>query len=273
MAITINEFDRYNISGKIISKHKNNGTFTIFVTSPFTCEIKFYCSLEHYHVLHPPAFKYNWMDLQDSHPSISEASAYYNTQHKCFYKKESNSKSEWKPADFADIYDDNPNLLRRNTNRYPVQYDLFLNKYVSILQKEQLCNFSAYALHKTNRDWYSVQGPQVARHPDDYFWIYNPNSFYAEKWEAESIDDLVKEIRPSRECVNQLLESYEDDDREADKEKWERRWEKIKSTPKRLQNWLDAYDKLMIAFITLVSGAIGAEIIKGVISIITSLKN
>ena len=146
---------------------------------------------------------------------------------------------------------------------------------MAILEKEQLCNFSAYAIDKTNKDWCSIRSQQVERHPDDrdYLWIYDPDTFYAEKWDRESIDDLVKEIRPSRDCLKQLLESYESDDWEAFKKKCKRIWETIRSTPKRLQNWLAEYDKLMIAIITLVSGAIGAELIKAIISIITSLKN
>ena len=259
MAITINEFDRYNISGKIVNKHRNSSTFTIFVTSPFTCEIKFYCSPENYDMLHPPvSSKYNWISWVqgDGHPSVSEASAYYNTTDKCFYKKESGSASEWEAIDFEDIYDDNPNLLNRNTNRRRDQYDFFLNKYVSILQKEQLCEFSAYALHESR----SVHNIQVERRPDEYYWIYDPNSFYAKKWSAESIDDLVKEIRPSRECLKQLLKSYKDGDRKAKREKWKKRWQGFKSTPKRLQNWLAEYDKLMIGLGGLIIGIITASV-------------
>ena len=274
MAITINESDKYYISGKIIKIR--NSTLIISVTSPFTCEIEFYCKPEHYDILHLPVFsKYDWMDLRDGHPNVTEAAAYYNTKGKCFYKKESGTASEWKSTDFEDIYNDNPSLVKRNPNiiQNQEEYLFFQNRYRSILEKEQSCEFSAYVIRKEDRR--SVHSQQVERHPDDYdyFWIYDPDTFHAEKWNTESIDDLVKELRPSRDCLKQLLESYEDDDRKTKKEKWNRRWETIKSTPKRLQNWLAEYDKLMIAVITLVSGAIGVELIKVIISIITALKN
>ena len=51
MATTINTYDRYDIRGKIIDI--SGDIFTISVTSPFTCEIKFYCSPEYYNILHP----------------------------------------------------------------------------------------------------------------------------------------------------------------------------------------------------------------------------
>ena len=240
MGITINESNKYYITGKIIDI--NDSIFTISVTSPFTREIKFHCRPEHYDMLH-------------------------------------NSTQEQK------------------------KYWFFRDKYISILQKEQLCHFSAYAIDTSNKDWHSVRNQEVDRHPDDYhyLWIYDPDSFYAEKWDEASIDDLVKEIRPSRDCLKQLLKSekwdeasiddlvketrpsrdclkqllksYEDDDWEAFKNKCKRIWETIKSTPKRLQNWLDEYDKLMIAVITLVSGAVGVELIKVIIKIITPSEN
>ena len=240
MTITINESDAYHIRGKIIKI--NDSIFTISVTSPFTSEIKFHCRPEHYDML-------------------------------------------------------------RNSTQEQKKYWFFRDKYMSILQNEQLCHFSAYAIDTSNKDRHSVRNQEVDRHPDDYhyLWIYDPDSFYGEKWDEASIDDLVKETRPSRDCLKQLLKSerwdeasiddlvketrpsrdclkqllksYEDDDRDAKKEEWKRRWEKIKSTPKRLQNWLAEYDKLIIAIITLASGAVGLEVIKAIIRIITSSEN
>ena len=209
------------------------------------------------------------MNLDNDHPNVTEASAYYNTGDKCFYTKESGRKSEWEPTDFEHIYYDNPNLFKKDSDRWLAEYFFFLHRYRSILHKEQLCEFSAYALHE-NR---SVKNKQVDRHPDDYFWIYDPDTFHVEKWNTGSIDNLVKEIRPSRDCLKQLLESYKTDDWEALKNQCKRIWETIKSTPKRLQNWLAEYDKLIIALITLASGAIGAEVIKAIISMITSPSN
>ena len=118
-------------------------------------------------------------------------------------------------------------------------------------------------MHRINTNWCSVQSPQVKRHPGDYEWIYDPDTFRVEKWGTESIDDLVKEIRPSRETVEYLSKSYEDDDQKAKKEKWNRMLNRIgrtiKSTPKRLQNWLAEYDKLIIGLGGLIIGAIAAS--------------
>lgn len=179
-------------------------------------EIEFYCSSEYYNTLHPPVTsKYNWIDwvAGDGHPSAREASVYYNTSHKCFYKKESGRESEWERADFEDIYnDDDPYLFVKHLDM-PEKYQFFLYKYKPILHKEQVCHFSAYAIDRTDTKLHSVYGKKVKRHPEDYFWIYDPDSFRGEKWDTESIDGLVKEIRPSRECLKQLFKSYKDDDR------------------------------------------------------------
>ena len=262
MAIIIHEYDKYSIKGKIIDIN-NSSTLIISVTSPFICKIKFHCNSEHYDTLHPQvSSKYNWIDWvrDDAHPFETEASAYYNTKDKCFYRKESGIESEWERTDFEDIYNDNPHLLVKNSNMQE-KYQFFLYKYMSILHKEQLCYFSAYAIHRINRDWHSIHNKQVERHPDDYFWIYDPDSFRGEKWDTESIDDLVMGIRPSKDCLRQLLEFYKADDREVKKEKWNRIRETIKSTPERLQNWLTKYDKIWIlltsslvtAFVTLIA--------------------
>ena len=267
MEFIFNEFDRYSIRGKIIDIN-DSSTLTISVISPFVSEIEFHCSSEHYDMLHPPAFKYNWISwVQDSeHPSVTEASAYYHKTHKCFYKKESGSESEWELTDFEDLYDDNPNLLTKNMDMQE-KYKLFLYKYKSILHKGQFCRFSAYAIDRDNRNWnwYSIRNKQVERQPGDYTWIYDPDNFFGEKWEAESIDNLVKEIRPSKDCLEQLRVSYKAEDQEAKrktkKEKWERRWKAIISAPELFQNWLTKYDKIGI----LLTGSVGTLIVKFII--------
>lgn len=263
MEITINESHKYYIRGKIIDINEPRGIFTISVTSPFTREIEFRCERGHYYLLHPVPTKYNWIGLHETHPPGTGASAYYNTKGKCFYKRESGKGSEWKHEDFEDIYDDNQNLFSKDSSRWLAEYFFFFRRYYSILQKEQLCEFSAYALHENG----SVHNIQVERRPDEYYWVYDPDTFRAEKWDAESIDDLVKEVRPSREIVEYLSRSYEEDDRKAKKEKRDRRWETIKSTPKRLQNWLTEYDKLMIGLGGLIVGLITASV-----AILTFLK-
>ena len=216
MALIIHRYTDYGITGKIIDVNDRSSTLTISVTSPFVSEVKFHCSSYHYDILHPPTFKYNWISWVqgDGHPNEPEASAYYNTEDKCFYKKESGSESEWERTDFEDIYDDNPNLLGKNRNMQE-KYGFFLFKYIPILHKEQVCHFSAYAVQRDNIDSHSIQNNQVKRHPEDYFWIYDSDTFHGEKWDAESIDGLVQEIRPSRNCVEWLLESYKTEDREA----------------------------------------------------------
>lgn len=247
MAISFDEYDRYSIKGKIIDVN-DSSTLIVSVTSPFSAKIQFHCSSDHYDMLHPPASpKYDWIDWggHDTPPIAAGAAASYDTKEKCFYKKESGLDSGWKRTDFEDIYNDNPNLLVKNMNMQE-KYKLFLYKYMSILHKEQLCHFSAYAIPTDNRSRHSTRSKQVERHPEDYFWIYDPDTFHGEKWNVESIDGLVKEIQPSRECLKQLLESYKADEKEAMVERWKIRWKTIKSTPERFQNWLTKYDKILI---------------------------
>ena len=284
MAITINESDAYYIMGKIIGI--NNYRLTISVTSPFTEEIDFDCNVDYYDQIHPPkSVEYNWEDLRESHPTITEASTYYNTNHKSFFKKEYGAESEWKPTDFEDIYDSNPNLLK-NEKKYREKYLFFIDKYLQTLHKGQLCRFKAYPIEKNNRNTHSVQRILVEEYPNKYNWIYDPDSFFTERWITESIDDLVQEIRPSRECVKQLFESYKDDDRiiesiddlvkeilpsrecveqllerhdaadeELKRKEWKEKLERIKSTPERLQNWLTKYNQI---FLLLTSSLVGS---------------
>ena len=254
MELTINTSDSYWIRGKIIDIDGDRGIFTISVTHPFTCEIKFHCESGHYYLLHPISSmyegpsKYNWFGLDETHPPGTGASAYYNTERKCFYKKESGTESEWKHEDFEDIYYDNPNLFKKSLDsRWLAKYFFFLRRYRSILHKEQLCEFSAYALDKNC----SVKSRQVERYPNDYYWIYDPDTFEGKKWDTESIDDLVKEIRPSRECLKQLLKSYRDDDWKAIKENLKRIVERIKSTPKRIEDSIGKYPRSLWFILTL----------------------
>ena len=258
MALIIDEYDKYSIKGKIIGINNNNSTLTISVTSPYISVIEFDCNSEQYDVLHPPvSSKYNWIDWvqSDGHPVVTEASTYYNTVEKCFYKKESGSESEWEHIDFDSLYNNNPDLFVKDSG-IREKYQFFIYRYMSILHKEQLCYFSAYAFRRSNRDWHSIHNNEVERHPEGYYWIYDPDSFRVEKWDAESINGLAKEIRPSRDCLMQLLESYKADDRDANKEKWKSRWKTIKSTPEHLQNWLTKYDKIWLFFTSSLVGAL-----------------
>lgn len=264
MAITINTRDRYLIKGKIVDM-PGDGTLVIFVTHPFSSKIKFTCFPIQYNYIHSSRLsKYNWLGLnRGSHPQVWEASAYYNTEQKSFYKKESggesDGESEWKAADFEDIYHDNSRLLTNDLHSYQKEHKFFVDRYIPILQKEQPCEFSAYALQEINEgNRQSVNSSQVERYPNDrdYLWIYDPDTFCAEKWDTESIDDLVKEVRPSKECVKQLLKSYEDDDRKAKKEQRNRVWETIKSTPKRFEDFLRKYKQSTIGLGGVIVGAI-----------------
>lgn len=257
MAFIIDPFDKYeDITGKIIDVN-NSGTLIISVTSPFIGVIKIQCISEHYDVLHPPVSpEYNWIDWVqgDAHPIVMEASAYYNTNDKCFYKKEYGKESEWEHIDFENLYEDNPHLFTKNLNSQ-VKYDLFLSKYIPILHKEQVCHFSAYAIRRINRDWKSIQNNEVERHPGSYTWIYDPDTFWGEKWDTESIDGLVKDILPSREGLEELLKRHDAADEELKRKKRKEKWERIKSTPERLQNWLTKYNQI---FLLLTSSLVGA---------------
>ena len=275
MAISFDEYDKYSIKGKIIDIN-DSSTLTISVTSPFISEIseiKFHCSSDHYDTLHPPvSSKYEWIAwVRDhAHPIVTEASAYYNTKDKCFYRKESGSGSAWERTDFDDIYNDNPHLLTKNSNMQE-KYKFFLYKYMSILHKEQVCHFSAYAMRRINRDWKSIQNNEVERHPDSYFWIYDPDTFHGERWDTESIDGLVKEVLPSRECLEELLikkvlpsrecleellKRHDAADEELKRKEWEERWERIKSIPKRLQNWLTEYSQIWLILTSSLAGVL-----------------
>ena len=265
MAISFDEYDRYSIAGKI-TNIDNNGTLTISVTSPFVREIQFYCSSDHYDMLHPPASpEYDWIDwgADDVPPIATEASASYNTKEKCFYKKEFGLDSKWERTDFEEIYDDNPNLIGKSKYMQE-KYQSFLYKYMSILHKEQLCHFSAYAIDLENKNRRSIKNKQVERHSGDYFWIYDPDTFHGEKWDTESIDGLVKEVLPSRECLEGLLERHDAADAELKRKEQEERRERRKSIPKRVENFIGKYPRLLWLIISL------GTFLVGIVSLIVS---
>lgn len=212
MVIAIETRDKYFIKGKIIEA--DNDTLVVCVTQPFSCQIKFMCYPAHYNYIHSSRLsKYNWLGLdRGSHPESLGASAYYNAEQKTFYKRESDSESEWEISDFEDIYRDNSHFRTNDLYSYQKEHKFFVDRYIPILQEGQSCTFYAYALQETNEKGYqSVYNSQVKRHPDDpeYRWIYDPDTFYVGKWGPESIDDLVKETLPSRECLEKLLKRHD----------------------------------------------------------------
>ena len=163
------------------------------------------------------------------------------------------------PQILKNIYASNPNLIK-NEQKVPDKYYFFLDRYLHTLHRGQLCRFIAYAIDKNNSNNGSTSGILVEEYPDRFLWIYDPDSFSSEEWTTESVDDLVQEIRPSRDCVKRLLKSYKDDDLTARKEKLDKIWKTIKSAPERLQNFLNKYDKLTIGLGSLIFGAILATI-------------
>ena len=251
MGITIRQNDRYFIKGKIVET-ASNGTLVIFAAQPFSCEIKFTCFPIQYNCIHSSRLsKYNWLGVSGgSHPGTWEAAAYYNTAG-YFYKKESASESdgnpEWKTADFEDILYDNSHLRTNDSHSYQKEHKFFEDRYIPILEKGMLCSFYAYALEEVDEgNLKSVHSKQVERHPNDYDdrWIYDPDSFRIEEWNAESIEGLVREILPSRECVEDLRKRHRAIDKESRRKQWRELCESIKSIPKRIENHLQEYSRL-----------------------------
>ena len=261
MATTIRQNDRYFIKGKIVET-ASNGTLVIFVTHPFSCQIKFTCFPAQYNYIYSERLSdYNWLGLSGgSHPlGWGIAAAYYDTEKKCFYKKEAGNASdgdpEWEVTDFKDIYDDNPRLLTNDLHSQQKEHQFFVDRYIPILQKGMLCRFYAYALEEVDEgNWKSVRSKQVERHPNDYddHWIYDPDSFRIEEWNAESIEGLVKEILPSRECVEELLKRHRAIDKESRRKIPKEIWEWIKSTLKCFENHLQKYPR--VSWFILTSG-------------------
>lgn len=260
MATAIRQNDRYLIKGKIVET-ANDDTLVIFVTEPFSCQIQFTCFPIQYNSIHSSRLsKYNWLGLHGGpHPlGWGIAAAYYDTEKKCFYKKEAGNASdgdpEWEVTDFKDIYHDNSSLRTNELYSQQKEHKFFVDRYIPILQKGMLCNFDAYALEEVDEEnSKSVHRKRVERHPndDDYHWIYDPDSFRIEEWNAESIEGLVKEILPSRECVKELRKRHRAIDKESRRKIPKEICEWIKSTLKRFENHLQKYPRLSWFILTL----------------------
>ena len=260
MAITIRQNDRYFIKGKIVET-AGDGTLVICVTHPFSCQIKFTCFPRQYNSIYSERLsKYNWLGPHGgAHPKVWGAAAYYNAEQETFYQTESDDesggKSEWEVTDFEDIYHDNPHLCTNDLDSYQKEHQFFKDRYIPILHKGMLCSFYAYALEAVDeRNRKSVHSKQVERYPTDYdyHWIYDPDSFRIEEWNAESIEGLVKEILPSRECVEELLKRHRAIDKESRRKIPKEIWEWIKSTLKRFENHLQKYPR--VSWFILTSG-------------------
>ena len=272
MGTTIHQRDRYFIKGKI-SETPSRDALIIFVSQPFSCKIEFTCFPTQYNYIHSSRLsKYDWLDLHREHPPCWRAAAYYNTEHKHFYKKESADESsgnpEWKVTDFEDIFYDNSHLRTNEFHSQQKEHKFFLDRYIPILQKGMLCSFYAYALEEVDEgNWKSVHSKQVKRYPNDYddHWIYDPDSFCIEEWNAESIEGLVKEILPSRECLEELLKRHDAADEELKKEKRKERREWIKSIPKRIENRLQSYPRTLWLIIS------GGTLALGIITLIYAI--
>ena len=129
-------------------------------------------------------------------------------------------------------------------------YEFVPRKYMKILHKGQSCVFSAYALDEEGK---SVNSRGVENRPDEYMWICDSNSFKAEKWDEASIDDLVKEIRPSRKCLKQLLKSYRADFWKSVRRKLRGLGRWCRTRPKTFWNWLKENHWVVIALGTLIT--------------------
>lgn len=281
MEFHIDRYDAYDIRGVFIQKGEN-ANLVISVNDPLNREIDFECYSGIYNRLHPPRSRYGsnsqytWLGIEkDLHRTPAgdadyyNNSVYYNVEDNCFYKKGAGDTSEWERTDFEEVYDDNPNLLGKDTDQG--SYVLFRDRYRAILHKGMLCNFYAYALEKKDDGTYrSISTNNVKRHPEDYTWIYDPDSFHIEKWNTESIDSLVKEIRPSRDCLKQLRKTYRADDRKAIVKKLKRIGKAIKSAPRRFWTLLSKDGKLVIRLATLII-ALGTLIAGTTVAVITIL--
>lgn len=160
-----------------------------------------------------------------------------------YYLRLPSSNTEW----------DDRGFFKNVKNGTPSKYEFITRKYMEILHKEQKCCFYAYAL---NQEGNSVKNRGVETRPDEYNWIYDPNNFTAEKWDTETIDDLVKEIRPSMGCVMQILKSYVGDF-------WKSMWKTLgrwcQTPPKKFWNWLKENYTAVIALAAII-GIISAAL-------------
>ena len=236
------------MKGKFSHNLPRNG-IVILVTSPFVEEIHIECdhdiSNEYWNT-------YSLLAPQAEHPEGENRKIYYNTREKYYYRSEWREKNPeqqesksgyiWVEANSEDIVEH-----ARQCEKLQAHYRSYHD-----IHKGQLCVFRGYAVDP-NGDF--KKPSTVESMFDRHKWFYNPWSFKVSLLDENTIDGLVKEILPSRECLEESLERHDAADDELKRQEWKRKWERIKSTPERLQKWLTKYNQI---FLLLTSSLVAA---------------
>ncbi len=267
----------------------------ILVNHPFNAEISIIMNTDTWNKYVNYSVSRNWRGFLDNHPKECNSMDFYcNPQEGKFYMGSSTDDknySVWEETTLEKIV---------NISRLAWEFSRHIHTDYNRLHAGQTCEFYAYAIDNNDRLY---KPSTIEDNFPKYKWIYNPLTFKAHDITSESIehliaktpppklvadkiilnhiqefqhsktnglniDGLVKEIRPSRECLKQLLESYEAEDQKTWVEKWKKRWQGIKSSPERFRIWLDKYDKMMIGLGGLIVGVILATF-----AILTYFKN
>ena len=234
------------IKGKFSHKAQRDG-IVISVTSPFVEEIHIE-SDDNIHKAYSET--YSLLPPQAEHPKGEYRSIYYNTEEQRYYRSEWRPKkpeleeSEW---GYIWVITDSEYITKhaKRCEKLQAHYRSYHD-----IHKGQLCVFTGYAIDP-NGDFKKPSTIESKLILDDRTkWFFNPWSFKVSLLDENTIDGLVKEILPSRECLEESLERHDAADDELKRQERNKRWQSIKSIPKRVENFIGRYPRLLWLIIT-----------------------
>ena len=250
----------------------------ILVNHPFNAEISIIMNTDTWNKYVNYSFERKWKGFLDSHPKECNSMDFYcNPQEGKFYMGSSTDDenySVWEETTLEEIV---------NISRLAWTFSRHIHTDYNRLHAGQTCEFYAYAIDNNDRLY---KPSTIEDNFPKYKWIYNPLTFKAHDITSESIehliaktpppklvadkiilnhiqefqhsktnglniDGLVKEVLPSRECLEGLLERHDAADEELKRKEWKEKSERIKSIPKRVENFIGKYPRLLWLIITL----------------------
>ena len=276
---------------------KKDCSLTILIDDPFNAKINIEIDTDEWNEYINYFINRKWKGILESHPEKpNSGDCYLNSQEHEFY--------------IASTIDDkgNPIWQKSTLEKFlyasyaAMRFSRHIHTDYNRYHAGQRCEFKAYAIDANDN---LFKPSSIKKDFHEYQWIFYPTTFTAHDITSESIehliaktpppklvadkiilnhiqefqhsktnglniDGLVQEIRPSRDCVEWLLESYKTEDREAkrkeEEEKRDRRSKTIKSAPERFQNWLTKYDKIWLLLTSSLVSALVTLIVSSIIN-------
>ena len=262
---------------------KKDYSLTILIDDPFNAKINMEIDIDEWneYINYFINIDRKWKGILESHPEKpNRGDCYLNSQEREFYMASTIDDKNypiWQKSTLVKII-----YASYAAMRFSRHIHTDYNRY----HAGQRCEFKAYAIDANDN---LCKPSSIKKDFHEYQWIFYPTTFKAHDITSDSIehliaktpppklvadkiilnhiqefqhsktnglniDDLVQEIRPSRDCVEWLLESYKTEDRKTKrkdkKEKWENKKNKWKNRLDRFEQYPNTIKIIITVLIT-----------------------